>query len=136
MKFTTDRIEAAMLKRMLLLNAAFSVISGFLMVVLDQRIAALIGGEEYQLWPVGAMLLGFGGYLAWFATRRTMNSVWVISVIVSDFAWVIGTVILLAGWHSMISIAGFWLLAVIGAIVFLFAELQWIGLRRLQNSAG
>ena len=136
MNFLIDQTEAAMLKRALLANAAFSTISGLLIVVFDQRIAALIGGVEHQLWPIGAMLLGFGAYLAWLATRRTVNSASVISVIVSDFAWVAGTVILLVGWHSVISVAGLWLLAVIGAVVFLLAELQWIGLRRLQSSIG
>ena len=134
MNFSTHRTEATMLKRALLVNAAFSAISGLLIVSFDQRIAEFIGYAAISLWPMGVMLLGFGAYLLWFATRRTMNSVSVISVIVSDFAWVLGTVILLVGWNSMISVAGIWLLAVIGMIVFLLAELQWIGLRRLQSS--
>ena len=63
-----------------------------------------------------------------------MNATSVISVIVSDLAWVIGTVILLAGWNSVLSEAGVWLLAMIGVVVFVLAELQWLGLRRLQSS--
>ena len=115
MNLSTEGTGAAMLRRALIANAIFSTISGVLILVFDQRIATLIGVAGLGLWPIGAMLLGFGAYLAWFAKRRTMNTASVVSVIVSDFAWVIGTVILLAGWNSVISVAGVWLLADPGA---------------------
>ncbi len=64
----------------------------------------------------------------------TIGTAWVRSVIVADLAWVIGTVVLLAGWHELLSLAGIWMLIAIGAVVLVFGELQWLGLRRLQKA--
>lgn len=136
MNYPTTVSEASLLRRALQANAVFSTMSGFLVIVFDQRISALVGSASYRLWPVGVMLLVFGAYLAWFSNRETMNGASVISIIASDLAWVAGTVILLAGWHDQISVAGILLLGVIGLFVFLLAEMQWIGLRRLRSSVG
>ena len=124
--------KGSLLKRALLANAAFSAVSGFLIVLLDGRLSALLGIVELQLWPIGVMLLGFAAYLVWFATRPTVNSGGAMSIILSDLAWVAGTVILLLGWNDLFSTAGVWLLGGIGVVVFLLAELQWLGLRRLR----
>ncbi|MCK5324764.1 MAG: hypothetical protein KAJ57_02100 [Woeseiaceae bacterium] len=136
MNLPTDRIEASLLRRALLVNATFSGICGLLVIVFDARIVALITDVEHHLWPLGAMLVAFSASLLWFATRRTISSTWVTSVIIADLAWVVGTIALLVGWRDMMSVAGVWILAIIGVLVLLFAELQWFGLRRLRKAAG
>ena len=103
MDFENVGSGAGMLKRALLGNALFSAACGLLVVAFDADIAALLGVAGLVLWPLGAMLLGFALYLAWFATRSTLNSGWVTSIIVSDLAWVAGTAILLLGWYSVLS---------------------------------
>lgn len=135
MKLSNNRTEADLLKRALLGNAVFSAICGLLIVVFDTRIVAMMTDLQHHLWPLGLMLLGFAGSLLWFSTRPTISSAWVTSVIVADLAWVAGTVGLLVGWHGMLTAAGLWILAVVGLLVFAFAELQWLGLRRLRSSA-
>lgn len=132
MNYSTEKTEAGLLKWALLGNAAFSATCGLLIVVFDNSIASVMGSIAEPLWPLGAMLLGFGAYLAWFASRPKINSAWVISVVVADFAWVIGTAVLLFGWRELFSATGTWVLIGIAAVVFAFAELQWVGLRRLR----
>jgi hypothetical protein len=134
MKISNAGGEALLLKRALLANAAFSGLSGLLIVVLDARIAALLTEIDYKLWPIGVMLIGFSASLLWYSTRPTINSAWVMSVIVADVAWVVGTVVLLLAWHDVLTASGAWILAIAGILVLVFADLQWFGLRRLRNT--
>jgi hypothetical protein len=135
MRLPTERSEATLLRRALLGNAVFSAICGALIVMFDGSLASLMTHVQYRLWPLGAMLLGFSATLLWFSTRPTVSSAWVNSVIAADLAWVAGTVVLLAGWHGVLTVTGTWILATIGLLVFAFAELQWLGLRRLKGAA-
>ena len=135
MKLSIDRVEGSLLTRALLANAAFSGLCGVLIVVFDERIVSTLTQVHHHLWPLGVMLIGFSASLAWFATRRSVSSAWVTSVIAADLAWVAATVALLVGWSDLLSTAGIWALSIIGALVLLFAEPQWFGLRRLKNSA-
>ena len=134
MKLATDRNEGSLLTRALLANAAFSGLCGALIVVFDERIVSALTHVDHHLWPLGLMLIAFSASLSWFATRRSVSSAWVASVIAADMAWVAGTVVLLIGWNELLSTAGIWALSIVGALVLLFAELQWFGLRRLKNS--
>lgn len=132
MKLPTDTAAAVLLRRALLGNAAFSAICGALIVIFDARIAGLITNARYDLWPLGVMLFVFAASLAWFSTRPRVSSAWVSSVIAADLAWVAGTLVLLAGWHGMLTGAGTALLIAVAIFVLGFAELQWLGLRRLR----
>ena len=134
MKLPDNKAEARLLRRALLGNAAFSALCGALIVVFDQRIVALMTNLEHRLWPLGVMLIGFAAFLVWLSTRPAVSATWVNAVIVADLAWVAGTIVLLVGWHGMLTGAGVWILGLVGALVFVFAELQWLGLRRLRRS--
>ena len=134
MNLPGDHSAAALLRRALLANAAFSALCGTLIIAFGDSIVSLITSGEFQLWPVGVMLIGFAVSLAWFATRSSLSRAWVRLVIAADFAWVAGTVVLLAGWHEVLSATGVSILAAIGVVVLLFGELQWLGLRRLQKA--
>jgi hypothetical protein len=135
MKLPTDTAAAVLLRRALLGNAAFSALCGILIVLFDARIVGFMTSVEHHLWPLGVMLLGFAASLAWFSTRPLLSSAWVASVIAADLAWVVGTVVLLAGWHGMLSGAGMALLIAVAVFVLVFAELQWLGLRRLRAAS-
>ena len=134
MKMPTNRAAAGLLCRALLGNAAFSAICGALIVVFDQQIVMLMANLEHHLWPLGLMLLGFAAFLVWLSMRPAVSAAWVKAVIVADLAWVAGTIVLLVGWHGMLTGAGLWILGLVGTLVFVFAELQWLGLRRLRRS--
>ena len=135
MKLPADRDEARLLRRALLANAAFSGLSGLLIVIFDQWLAGLLTHVQHHLWPLGVMLLGFSGLLAWMATRDTIDSGWVNLVIAADLGWVLGTMILLAGWREFLSPAGLWVIVAIAVVVLTLAELQWFGLRKLKKDS-
>ena len=133
MKLPADHSSATLLRRALLSNATFSALCGVLIIVFDDRIVSLVTTVDYRLWPLGVMLVGFAASLLWFATRESLSVAWVRSVIAADFAWVVGTGVLLVGWHDLLSTVGIAVLIAIAAAVLLFGELQWVGLRRLQK---
>jgi hypothetical protein len=135
MKLPANKPAAKLLRRALLGNAAFSAICGVLIVTFDTQLVGLMTDLQHHLWPLGLMLLAFAASLLWFSTRPTISSAWVASVIIADLAWVAGTVALLLGAHGLLTVAGLWILAVVGVFVFGFAELQWLGLRRLRRTA-
>ena len=133
MLLPTDHPASTLLRRALLSNAAFSAVCGLALIIFDDRLVGLMLSVEYQLWPLGALLIGFALSLVWLATRKSINVAWVRSVIAADFGWVIGTGALLGGWNELLSATGVWMAVATGAVVLLFGELQWIGLRRLQR---
>ena len=135
MKLPTDTAAAVLLRRALLGNAAFSALCGILIVIFDARIVGFITNVQHHLWPLGAMLLAFAVSLAWFSTRSRVSSAWVSSVIAADLAWVAGTAVLLTGWHGSLTAAGIAILIAVAVFVFAFAELQWLGLRRLKAAS-
>lgn len=135
MKLPTDTAAAVLLRRALLGNAAFSALCGILIVVFDARIVGLMTSVQQRLWPLGVMLLAFAASLAWFSTRPRVSSAWVSSVIAADLAWVAGTTLLLLGWHGMLTAAGTAILIGVAVFVLVFAELQWLGLRRLRAAS-
>ena len=135
MKLPAHRDEARLLRRALQANATFSGLSGLLIVIFDQRLVGLLTSVEHHLWPLGVMLLCFSGLLAWMATRETVDSGWVNLVIAADLGWVLGTLILLAGWREFLSAAGLWIIVAVALVVLTLAELQWFGLKKLKKTA-
>ena len=130
-----NRDEATLLRCALLANAAFSGLSGLLIVTFDHGVVGLLTTVEHRLWPLGIMLLGFSALLVWLATRNSVNSMWINLVIAADLAWVLGTAALLAEWSEFLSSTGLWIIAFVGLVVLLLAELQWFGLRKLKRAA-
>lgn len=134
MELSITHHRAGMLKRALLANAAFSGLSGLLIVVFQSKIAALSGFPGLALWPVGVVLMGFSAHITWLATRTDVDRTAVGSIIASDFAWVIATPVVLWIWRDSFTPAGLWLLIGVGLVVLIFAELQWVGMRRLSHA--
>ncbi|MEM8531525.1 MAG: SRPBCC family protein [Chloroflexota bacterium] len=118
------------LKTALLSNALFSTLSGGTMLFFSSSVANLIGVGATLLYQIiGVGLLGFAGYVAWVATRDSINAYKALEIILMDFLWVLGTMLLIPFiWPSL---TGIGLLALIGVAtivgVFGFYQLKGIG---------
>ena len=123
------------LRRVLRLNAAFSLVTGLSAVVAAGPVAELLGID--QVWLVratGAALVGFAGTVAAIA-RVDSTSLGRLARLVSlaDLAWVIGTVpVVAAGW---LSVAGAVTMAVIGLVVLDLAVLQLLAAAGIEDRA-
>jgi hypothetical protein len=128
-----------LLRRTLWGNAAFSVISGAVLVACATPFAAWathapvsVAGLElaivFELLGLG--VVAFGALCAWAASRETLPRGLARLIFAADIAWVVGSALALmlpAAWTGL-GIAG---IVVIALIVADLAVLEYLGLRRL-----
>jgi len=111
------------LQNSLLLNAVFSGISGFTLILFHGSIARLFGTENSTVfWVIGALLLFFTlTIILEIMKQRPLAVLWIIA---QDMIWVIGSIILIAINPFGITFAGNVIIAVVALIVLLMAVNQ------------
>ncbi|GJM36297.1 MAG: hypothetical protein DHS20C18_52980 [Saprospiraceae bacterium] len=115
-------------------NATFSALCGLLILLFYNKLAAFMQVSATSiLIVIGVGLLLFETFLWWVATRPHINRTLVKSIIIQDWLWVIGTVIICVFQAFGISTGGYWLMVAIGGLVGTFAILQSMFLRRLNK---
>ena len=107
------------------------------LVIGDQRpFALLLGTPTALLVPVGLFLVAFAAFVWVVGTRNRINSTAAWAVLASNALWVLASVVLLvAGWFPLTTL-GVAFVLVQAAVVALFADLQFLGLRRSRPVAG
>ena len=121
---------STLLRRVLMTDTAFSGISVLALILAAGPLAGPLGLPESFLRSLGLILVPFVAFIAWVALRRpvVVGAVW--TLIAGNALWVLASIALLAsGWLSP---SGLGIAFIVGqaVIVGLFAELQFIGLRR------
>lgn len=116
------------------INATFSLLSGILLVLFTSATADLFGATVQ--WPF--QVLGYG--LLFFALSVFYESVkqrplFVLSIIVQDVLWVIGSVIIIAMQAFDLSFAGYLIIAIVAIMVLFFAIGQSLGLMRVDEKS-
>lgn len=118
------------LRRVLQANAIFSAVTGIALVSSPRPLAALLGVAPVFLWPTGIMLIAYGGLL-WFAATRAKNYrrlAWIATIL--DALWVVDSIlVLITGWLPLTQ-TGWWIIVAQAVTVGVFAELQYLALRR------
>ena len=89
-----------------------------------------MGLAEGQLHGLGLMLLLFSGYLVWLATRVQVRRSVVIGVIAADWAWVVGSILLVLLVGGKLAVTGLLLIVAVALVVLVFAVLQASGLKQ------
>jgi hypothetical protein len=126
--------EKSFLQRALLGNAAFSGISGLVMVLAASATSQLLGlGNPLILVIVGAILLLYMPILVWLSNQSPVPAHFAWEVIALDVVWVLGSLVLIFTDLAPLTSSGKWAIALIADIVFVFAVLQYLGLRRQQS---
>ena len=91
--------NSAALRRTLLLDAATSGAMGVLLLVAGGLLAGPLGLPATLLRWTGVVLIPFGGYLAWIATRADISAEAVRAIVALNVVWAVGTPLLLvSGW--------------------------------------
>ena len=135
-RFSTTTPAAAndtFLRRTLLGNVAFSLISGAACLLGANALAALMG------IPQPAILMALGGGLLMFAlgvyltaSQRPLDPRKATAIFAADVVWVVGSVAILALDLFGLTTEGRWLVLIIADVVLGFAVLEFFGLRRLR----
>ena len=128
---TSDKQK--LLRKALQGNAMFSGISGVLILAVNPILVGFLGlPSSVSLAPLGIGLLGYAGWLLWNARRAEIKIVDAWIAVALDLVWVVGSYTLL--FAMRFSNGGKWVVALVAELVFLFAVMQWLGLRRVGRS--
>ena len=123
-----------LLRRALRGNALFSMISGALILAINRALVQFLGlPNNTSLTPLGIGLLGYAAWLLWNARREKISIVDAWIAVILDMVWVVGSYALL--FAVRFSSGGKWAVVLVAELVFLFAVMQWLGLRRVSRSS-
>ena len=138
MKSTTPRSRSGLLRRALLANAAFSLVTGAGLLIFAAGLAPVIGPgvAPVVLTIMGGLLLPFGAFTAWLGTRPAPDTVLALLVSLADLGWVLGSGLLLAVAAGQLSAQGVALVVVIAALVLGFALGQLGGIAAVYATDG
>jgi hypothetical protein len=118
------------LRRALLADAIFSGVSAVLLALGASALASLLNLPEALLRETGLFLVAYAALVGWLGTRQAMPKALVWMVVAGNAAWALASIALLfSGWVAP-NLLGEAAVAVQAIAVGVFAELQYVGLRR------
>lgn len=120
----------SLLRQVLLVDAVCSGVMGIGLVVLAQVLAELLQLPAAMLSEAGIVLIPFAAFVAWLATRQHPNRWAVWAVIGLNIFWVVDSVLLLFTDWVAPNALGYGFIIGQAVVVGLFAELEYVGLRR------
>ncbi len=118
------------LRRVLWLDAATSVATGLLQLLLADQLAVLLGLPAGLLVATGWALFGYVALIVFINARQTLSQALVGLLIAANGAWVLGCLALLFGGLVSPTLLGQGFIAMQAVAVGLLMELQWFGVRR------
>jgi hypothetical protein len=124
----------ALLKKALMGNALFSILSGVAIVIANRWLVRFLGlPENVSLVILGVGLIAYAATLLLNARRPAIKitDAWV--AVIMDLVWVVGSYVLIL--VVPFSTGGKWVIASVAELVLAFAVLQWLGIRRIRSSA-
>jgi hypothetical protein len=118
------------LRRALLADAIFSGVSAVLLTLGASALASLLNLPEALLRETGLFLIAYAALVGWLGTRQSMPKALVWVVVAGNAAWTLASIALLfSGWVTP-NLLGEAAVAMQAIAVGVFAELQYVGLRR------
>jgi hypothetical protein len=122
--------SAQFLRRVLAVDAISSAAMALMLLALTAPLASMLAVPSELLHNAGAVLLPFAMFVGWLATRPqpARGAVWI--VIASNALWVIESAVILLGNWMQPNALGYVFVIGQALVVGLFAELQWLGLRK------
>lgn len=123
-------LPANILRLALIADAVASGATAILLLAGAGLLTGPLGLPVELMRYAGLVLVPFVAFVAFVGTRSEISRGAVAAIVVTNFAWVLGSVALLvSGWVSP-TVLGYALVLAQAFAVGVFAELQWIGLRR------
>lgn len=120
------------LQKALTINILFSGISGATLILLNKQIATIFGTNNNTVfWIVGIILLYFT-LTIWYE-RRKQRKIALLWIIIQDFLWVIGSLILIVFNPFKITPIGNIIIGIIAAIVLFMGINQSIAFNKVKN---
>ena len=110
-------------------NALFSSTSGILMILLNNQLAHLFDTTNNSVfWIVGLILIYFA-ITIWYEIKKQRRLA-ILWIIIQDYAWVLGSIILLIFNPFHVTQTGNIIIGIIAFIVLLLGIAQMIALQK------
>ena len=122
--------SSSFLRRMLLLDALVSGAAGLLMAVGAGALQEWLGLPAWLLRFAGWCLVPFAGLLVVLARSQSLPPAAVVTVIVLNGLWVVGSVVLLLAGAIQPNVLGYAFVLGQAVAVAVLAEMETVGLRR------
>ena len=121
---------SSFLRRALIADAVFSGVAALGFTFGAGAFAPLFNLPEMFLREVGLFLIVYAAFVGWLGTRQSMMKALVLIVITGNAAWTLGSIALL--FYGAVSPNLFGMAMVVAQAIAtgVFAELQYIGLRK------
>lgn len=118
------------LRRVLVADALVSAAVGAVMALGAGTLQGLLGLPSAMLMLAGVALFPYAAYLWWLVTRTAVPRAAVWAPIVLNIVWAIDCLLVVFGGSASPTLLGEAFIGVQVVTVLLFAELEFIGLRR------
>jgi hypothetical protein len=118
------------LSRALLADAIFSGVAAIMLTFGASALAPFLNLPEALLRETGLFLIAYTALVGWLATRSTVAKVLVLVVIAGNAAWTLGSIALLFSGTVSPNLLGQGFVVAQAIATGVFAELQYIGLRK------
>ena len=119
-----------LLRRALFADAIFSGVSALGLTFGAAAFASLFSLPEVLLRETGLFLIAYTALVGWLGSRSSVPKALVILVVVGNSAWTIASIVLLLSGVVSPNIAGGLMVVAQAIATGVFAELQYVGLRR------
>ena len=119
-----------LLRRAILADAVFSGASALLLTFAAGALAPLLNLPEALLRETGLFLVAYAALVGWLGTRQAMPKALLWTVIAGNAAWTVASIALLFSGAATPNLLGAAAVAMQAIAVGVFAELQYVGLRR------
>ena len=121
---------SAFLRRALLADAVFSGISALGLTFGAGAFATLFNLPEALLLETGLFLIAYTALVGWLASRTVVMRPLVLLVVVGNAAWTVGSIALLFSGAVSPNLLGELMIVAQAIATGVFAELQYVGLRK------
>jgi hypothetical protein len=122
------------LRRALLADAIFSGVSAVLLTLGASALASLLSLPEALLRETGLFLVAYTALVGWLGTRQSMLKALVWIVVAGNAAWALASIALLFSGTVAPNLLGEAAVTMQAIAVGVFAELQYLGLRRSRDA--
>lgn len=120
------------LRNILLADAATCFASGLLLAVGGGFLQDVLGLPSALMFYAGLSLLPFAGFLLYAATRKSISKTVIWAIIGINLLWTIDSFLLLVTGYAAPTTFGYAFVIFQAVGVLMFADLEFIGLRRAE----
>ena len=121
---------SSFLSRALLADAVFSGVAAVALTLGAGVLAPFLNLPEALLRESGLFLITYTAFVGWLGSRQSVLKALVLLVIVGNAAWTLGSIALLFSGAVNPNLLGIILVVAQAIATGVFAELQYIGLRK------